>query len=378
MQPCLFFLLLCLAAIPVQSCSVPVFRYALERWPASPYELFVFHRGQLSPAQQELMKRFSPDATNAMPANLVARAVDLDADPPAQLASLWGQHQSDALPAGVLVYPRGGLAQGAVWSGAFDEAAAGRLADSPFRRRLTQRLLRGESAVWILLEGGDKAKDDAAGAVLRKRLDHLQQTLKPPKLDAEDVTNRVISVAESELKIAFGLLRLSRTDPAEELLVRMLLRSEDDLAESKEPCAFPVFGRGRVLYALVGDGINDENIDEAGSFLTGPCSCIVKEENPGFDLLLAADWDRLVRLTATSESEPPELTGLTSLAAPSGADQVAGGVPAKPASSNTASTNMAVPRTASSARWSRAVLVAVGVCAGALIVGTFLVLRRKE
>src|SRR5512136_1886912 len=35
-----------LSSIPsALACSVPVFRYALERWPASPYEAVVFHRG---------------------------------------------------------------------------------------------------------------------------------------------------------------------------------------------------------------------------------------------------------------------------------------------------------------------------------------------
>ncbi|TWW12353.1 hypothetical protein E3A20_01920, partial [Planctomyces bekefii] len=36
-------------------------------------------------------------------------------------------------------------------------------------------------------------------------------------------------------------------------------------------------GRGRVLYALVGDGIAEGTIAAACDFLTGPCSCQVKE-----------------------------------------------------------------------------------------------------
>ena len=31
-----------------EACSVPVFRYALERWKASPYEVLVYHRGKLA------------------------------------------------------------------------------------------------------------------------------------------------------------------------------------------------------------------------------------------------------------------------------------------------------------------------------------------
>ena len=44
--------------------------------------------------------------------------------------------------------------------------------------------------------------------------------------------------------------------------------------------------RGVVLHALVGRGITPENIEDAHTFITGACSCVVKEQNPGFDLLL--------------------------------------------------------------------------------------------
>src|SRR5947207_1747684 len=44
----------CLVAfsLPGYACNVPVFRYALERWPAANYEVVLFHRGPLNPAEQ--------------------------------------------------------------------------------------------------------------------------------------------------------------------------------------------------------------------------------------------------------------------------------------------------------------------------------------
>ncbi len=57
------------------------------------------------------------------------------------------------------------------------------------------------------------------------------------------------------------------------------------------PMVFPVFGRGRVLYALVGKSIKKINITKAAQFMTGPCSCLIKEGNPGTDLLIMADWE---------------------------------------------------------------------------------------
>src|SRR5205807_1381286 len=50
-------------------------------------------------------------------------------------------------------------------------------------------------------------------------------------------------------------------------------------------------GRGIALYALVGKGITAENIAKAAGFLVGECSCEVRRQNPGVDLLMAADWE---------------------------------------------------------------------------------------
>ena len=101
---------------------------------------------------------------------------------------------------------------------------------------------------------------------------------------------------------------MSRTDPAEKLLVETLLSTEPDLRGRDEPMAFPVFGRGRVLYALVGAGVNAENVRHTLDFLVGGCSCTIKRENPGVDLLLTADWGRSSRRT------PEETSGLSAAA----------------------------------------------------------------
>ena len=301
------------------------------------------------------------------------------------MLSLWQLQPSDPLPALVLRYPPGAAGQGEVWRGPLTEESASQVLDSPVRRRVVQRLLQGDSAVWVLLESGDASQDAAASRTLQTRLDHLQKTLKPSKLDAEDIANRVISIAEEEIRVAFSFLRLLRTDPAERILIRMLLGSEDDLGELKEPMAFPIIGRGRALFALVGQGITPENIDEACSFLTGPCSCVVKEENPGVDLLLSADWDHLVRVTATPDRELPELTGFTAFlkesnatgsaagaTPPAGAGPpvaLAGTPPSFPPESSVASGRSTLLKSS--------VLIALGLGALALVAGTIRLLRRK-
>ncbi len=64
-----------------------------------------------------------------------------------------------------------------------------------------------------------------------------------------------------------------------------------------------MFGRGRLLYALVGEGINADNISEACQFMAGPCSCVVKDYNPGTDLLMTVDWEASLDNSFVSEEE---------------------------------------------------------------------------
>jgi len=155
----------------------------------------------------------------------------------------------------------------------------------------------------VLLESGNRGKDNAAAALLEKELRRLEETLALPVLDGWGQTG----TAREPLQVKFTLYRLSRDDPDEQMLVDMLLHSEPDLTTkyAREPLAFPIYGRGLILYALVGAGINPWTISEAASFVTGPCSCEVKAGNPGTDMLLTLDWDAHVTRTAYETLPPP-------------------------------------------------------------------------
>jgi hypothetical protein len=183
-----------------------------------------------------------------------------------------------------------------------------KLEDSPVRRELARRLIAWESAVWLLMESGNPARDDAAEKRLRKELGRLEGEIALPELEAEDM--RSFNLEQDSLKIAFSVLRFARNDPAETLLANILLRSSPGLdTPLAEPVAFPVFGRGRKLAAFAGDAISVENIQQATLFIADSCSCEIKESNPGMDLLLPVDWDRYIdNLIGFDESLPP-LTG---------------------------------------------------------------------
>ena len=120
-------------------------------------------------------------------------------------------------------------------------------------------------------------------------------------------------VAPANLKVAFSTVRISRGDPAERMFVAMLLHSEKDLLSEEfagEPMVFPVFGRGRLLWVLVGKGINRDNILESCDYITGACSCEVKFQNPGLDLLVSKDWDKALFETMVEDDPEPDLRGI--------------------------------------------------------------------
>lgn len=287
------------------ACSVPVYRYALERWQPDLFEALIYHRGEIPDAEAQLIV----EARKSNYANLVIRTIDLNTETDPDLIELWEDEESNKLPWLVLTYPKAYPYLGPVASGKVSQDVLDGLSTSSMREDIATRLTAGETAVWLLLESGIQEIDDAVESNLESRLAHLESKLELPTLEQEDIDAGLVSITQDELKVDFSMLRLSREDPAESILVEMLLDSEEDLSDQDSPIVFPVFGRGRILYALVGDGINAGTIDQAAEYIVGACSCQVKEQNPGVDLLIAKDWDAAIGNSQIVERELPPLEG---------------------------------------------------------------------
>ena len=54
-----------LAAPSARACSIPVFRYALEKWAPSKYELIIFHQGKPGPDHQKQIQSLRDGAASA-------------------------------------------------------------------------------------------------------------------------------------------------------------------------------------------------------------------------------------------------------------------------------------------------------------------------
>lgn len=307
---------------PVRACSIPVFRYALEHWQPDDFVLRIVTAEPLPPSWLDRLHRLSdPDADGRPGLNLRIETVDATALPEDDALRAALQREPQGVGYAALSRPaRGTQPAEVVWSGLLTEENLTELAGSPLRESIGKQLLEGESVVWVLLESGDPAVDDPAWTTLTTELARLQVQLKLPPIDPADAAE--LTVAPESLKLSFAAHRLSRSDAAERVVIESLLTVEPDLRDAAlqhEPMAFPIFGRGRVLYALVGAGINAGTIEEAGRFLTAGCQCTVKQQNPGADLLLPVAWARFVEPTTKLKTAPP-LVGVQSFGLPEPGD----------------------------------------------------------
>lgn len=250
----------------VLACQVPVFRYALERWEPGAYVM-------------NAPSAIKTDPLTNVKIQQIPAISKLELHYPRQL------RQASEKP---------------IWTAPMSAGNVRVLLDSPVRQALKKRLLSGQSAVWLFVESGDAAKDAAALKILKEGLKLSQEKLKLPdgvitQDQANDPAKRHenADVLQSDLplKIEFSTLTMNRESSDEAALLAMLMNIEPDLKDyTQEPMVFPIFGRGRALEPLIGKGIHADNIHQAAAYLCGACSCEIKEQNPGIDLLMTADW----------------------------------------------------------------------------------------
>jgi len=294
--------------VPVaRACNTPVYRYAMENWAPAPYYVFYLHRGGEAEEDKQVNRKIAELAEEAPAvANVAFLAVDVSKGPQLDrlgefVNKLWQSDHGGKVPMHLVLSPRGAN----LFAGRLEPAAVQAMIDSPVRTRLGKLFEEGNAAVLLMLPGSDAAAnrqaEKAAGQIVALANSGeipgvsaigpggFPATLPPQAPPAAPLGN---SPAGPSATLKVALLKVSRTDPAEQWLIRSLMAIEPDLHElAEQPMVFTVFGRARALEPCVGKGINEENLSQDLAFLTGPCSCMVKEQNPGVDLLLRWDWE---------------------------------------------------------------------------------------
>ncbi|MDX9979403.1 MAG: hypothetical protein RBU25_05055 [Lentisphaeria bacterium] len=227
-----FFLVL-LSGWLASACSVPVFRYALEFWDTDTYLLEVRLPAPVPAEFRQALAAFAAER----PSNVAVREIK-------------GAGEGAGMS---LRFPPGGVVRPPILELPATAAGLALVLDSPARAALVEKLLAGDTAVFLLLESGDADSDRAARERLDRILRDLEKTLElPPQPEEEAAAVDEPRGGGPELAIRFSVVPVRRDDPREQVLVRSVLATESDLHVLSGPMFVPVVGRGRARYA-VGD-----------------------------------------------------------------------------------------------------------------------------
>lgn len=165
-----------------------------------------------------------------------------------------------------------------------DYKELGGITFSPFRNKIASELMSGKLCVMLYLKCGNREKDEKGLQVIKK------------------------TISSSPFGESITVVELDRSDALEKHFVSMLLNVESDLTDINEPMLFGVFGRFRVLEPLLAKGISEENIDLMIDFLTADCSCLIKDDLPGINILFDGSWENpLPAMVNRILDENPEL-----------------------------------------------------------------------
>ena len=269
------------------ACDVPVFRFALERWEPDAYKVVI--TGKYSEQAKDELRQ-------------LIEFINVEVD------FLGGEKpRVDLFSPGE--YPQ------RIFSNDAPQQAVAKIADSKIRKAIVDKILSGVSGVFIILNSGDEARDHQALIEVNQAIQDAEQQLKilsgvvsadSEEKDLRDPDNNLRS--KLDLKIDFDVIVMDRSDDV--VLTQMLLAVEDDLSDIESVMVFPLFGRGRVLPPFIGNGISRDNLMTPLREITAACSCTIKNQNPGSDIILKADWDaRLKGNEVIIEKTLPELTG---------------------------------------------------------------------
>jgi hypothetical protein len=242
MKP-IYLKMIVLAAILSLACSTRVSEWVLLNALPSQYTLVCYHYGPLT---DELKKQNKEIAENIRSANIQFKTTTL----PDVRKTYYELHYNNRL-----------------FSRYENPSLLKNLTTSPLREKVATELMAGKLCVMVYLKTDNKEKDEKGLLTLKKTIE-------------SSPFGKIISVIE-----------LSRNCKDEAHFASLLLNVEDDLNTIQEPMLFGVFGRFKALEPLLGRGISEENINLMIDYLTAECSCLIKDDLPGTDILFDYKWE---------------------------------------------------------------------------------------
>ncbi|GAB6166862.1 hypothetical protein JCM19992_28620 [Thermostilla marina] len=345
----------------VWACDTPVYRYAMYRWYPDPYPVLYFYENEPDEADKAVNEKLNtigtpgPDGANLyfQALNLAEESIDQFSE---DLQKEIEAHRGK--PFHVILNPWGEP----MYTGRLQEADVDALVDSPMRRKLASLLDEGNGVVLLVVHGKDATANESAEKVVRDAIEQMtamqdqmnreyaeyqrkirEEYAKAAKeqegeQDGDDAADEGESKASSAdeagssdestaneteeaaseeedtypdsaylptdlavLPLKATVVSLDPDDKNETWLLRMLSHLRNPESDPDAPAVYAVFGRGRTLPALVGDEINPDNMLAVLDFLAGACSCTVKAQNPGCELVFRWNWDETAEKIAATD-----------------------------------------------------------------------------
>jgi hypothetical protein len=281
------------------ACKLPVFRYALERWSVDRYRMVAIVDNQESDTTQAAVAELQALARSS--ANVDIEVMDLSSMSEVDLWQLDSFDGDIETPRLQVFFPERNGQPKKCWEGELTLAAVQSWSDSRLRQQIAGDLVSGVSAVWLMVDGLDEEQNQQIAEKVAAALAEASAEIKiPDGVIPRDGANRYLQehpeasmddVLRSDvpLKVEFRLRRLRRDNRDESALRAMV----GGLAEADGRVVFvPIFGRGRMLDAIVTESVDGQTIVNACRYMVGECSCTVKALNPGVDLILNVDWQQ--------------------------------------------------------------------------------------
>ena len=313
------------------ACEVPVFRYALERWERDLYKVFIIHRGDLSENDTALWKQIQDNAIGyGGHTNILAYKVNVaDEKEAGNFHKIYAKLKDidvNEKPQILLLFPNITKVYDPIWQGDLNQKNIDELLKPKATSKLMTGILQGYSSTFLLMESGNKEKDERAAETIKKAMAELKESLDIPEgivqTDGE-VTGGKLSAYQAAtidpsnvlksgipLKIDFNMVRMPNND-SHPIFRSILGKVFTSKKTEGEPRLFAFFGRGRLLGPMVGEEITVKHISQLSAYLCSACSCQVKRQNPGLDFLTTLNWTSYLQGSeVVVDKELPPLIGL--------------------------------------------------------------------
>ncbi len=259
----------------VFACSVPVFRYGLERWRPDPYIIELYYNNSHTNELTKVLKTLRA-LDNGF--SFIVKKIKTSND----------------FPRINLRYPHNTGIRTNVWAGPMTVGNIKEILDSPTRREIARRIVSGDSAVFLLLKGDNEKKNKKTAETLSKNLPVIENQIKLPH-ERSDIPEEDLEIYDTNVVFKLSMLQLSKTNSKDEIFINMLTRIiPAAVLTNSFPVVYPIFARGRMLVAMPSKDVKKRNLENLCEYIAGECSCEIKGQNPGMDLLFSVDWDSLI------------------------------------------------------------------------------------